>query len=93
MSANRELYAPRRRRWGKTAGPPEVRRFLAGPQPRLFELVRAIRIFIEFIRGFRRCISSGRASPYSGRRAFPRRIDTMSSHAAWVPALRGTASP
>ena len=53
MTVDHELYAPRYRWWGKTPGPPEVRRFLAGPQPRLFELARAIRIFCEFIRGFR----------------------------------------
>ena len=39
--------------WRESAGPPEVRRFLRGPQPRGFELVRAIRIAIEFMRGFR----------------------------------------
>lgn len=39
--------------WGKAAGPPEVRRFLQGPQRRGFELGRAIRIGIEFMRGFR----------------------------------------
>lgn len=33
---------------------PEVARFLDGPQPRSFELVRALRIFSEFVRGFRR---------------------------------------
>jgi uncharacterized protein (TIGR00730 family) len=38
--------------WGHGARP-EVRRFLQGPQPRRTELVRAIRIFVEFIRGFR----------------------------------------
>jgi uncharacterized protein (TIGR00730 family) len=38
--------------WGHGASP-EVRRFLQGPQPRRQELVRAIRIFFEFIRGFR----------------------------------------
>jgi uncharacterized protein (TIGR00730 family) len=32
---------------------PEDSRFLAGPQPRRFELRRAIRIFWEFMRGFR----------------------------------------
>ena len=53
MTVDHELYAPRYRWWGKAPGPPEVRRFLAGPQPRLFELGRAIRIFCEFIRGFR----------------------------------------
>ena len=31
---------------------PELR-FLEGPQPRFFELRRALRIFVEFIRGFR----------------------------------------
>ena len=38
--------------WGHGASP-EVRRFLQGPQPRRKELVRAVRIFCEFIRGFR----------------------------------------
>jgi uncharacterized protein (TIGR00730 family) len=38
--------------WGHGASP-EVRRFLQGPQPRRKELARAVRIFIEFIRGFR----------------------------------------
>jgi len=31
----------------------EIRRFLHGPQPRGFELVRAIRIFLECMKGFR----------------------------------------
>jgi uncharacterized protein (TIGR00730 family) len=39
--------------WGRSATAPEVARFLHGPQPRGAELVRAIRIFVEFIRGFR----------------------------------------
>ena len=39
--------------WGHGASPPEIRRFLQGPQPRRKELVRAVRIFCEFIRGFR----------------------------------------
>jgi uncharacterized protein (TIGR00730 family) len=39
--------------WRDGAGPPEVRRFLHGPQPRGFELVRALRIAMEFMRGFR----------------------------------------
>jgi uncharacterized protein (TIGR00730 family) len=38
--------------WGHGT-PPEVRRFLQGPQPRRHELIRAVRIFIEFVRGFR----------------------------------------
>jgi uncharacterized protein (TIGR00730 family) len=39
--------------WGVAAGASEVTRFLAGPQRRLEELLRALRIFCEFIRGFR----------------------------------------
>jgi uncharacterized protein (TIGR00730 family) len=40
-------------RWGKAAGPPEEVRFLRGPQPRGFELMRAVRIFMELMKGFR----------------------------------------
>ena len=32
---------------------PEIQRFLQGPQPRGLELARAIRIFVEVLRGFR----------------------------------------
>lgn len=39
--------------WGSTPGAPEVVRFLAGPQRRIDELRRAVRIFFEFMRGFR----------------------------------------
>jgi uncharacterized protein (TIGR00730 family) len=71
MTANRELYAPRRRWWGRTAGPAEVRRFLAGPQPRLFELVRATKVFIEFIRGFRALHFVGPCVTVFGSARFP----------------------
>ena len=40
-------------RWGHADAAPEVTRFLQGPQPRGFELTRAVRIFIELMRGFR----------------------------------------
>jgi hypothetical protein len=40
-------------RWGKTPGPPEEARFLQGPQERRRELARAVKIFFEFLRGFR----------------------------------------
>ena len=40
-------------RWGAGAGAPEVARFLQGPQQRHVELARAVRIFFEFMRGFR----------------------------------------
>lgn len=41
------------REWGKVAGAPETVRFLHGPQRRGFELLSAVRIFFECIRGFR----------------------------------------
>ena len=40
-------------RWGVGGQSPELTRFLEGPQRRGFELARAIRIFFEFMRGFR----------------------------------------
>ena len=39
--------------WGSTPGAPEVVRFLEGPQKRSIEFVRAVKIFCEFMRGFR----------------------------------------
>jgi uncharacterized protein (TIGR00730 family) len=42
-----------RSQWGKATAAPEEIRFLQGPQPRAFELARAVRIFFEFMRGFR----------------------------------------
>ena len=42
-----------RLRWGKETREPEERSFLEGPKSRLRELGRALRIFSEFIRGFR----------------------------------------
>jgi uncharacterized protein (TIGR00730 family) len=39
--------------WGMAPGSSEVTRFLAGPQRRFVELLRTIRIFSEFVRGFR----------------------------------------
>jgi uncharacterized protein (TIGR00730 family) len=39
--------------WRRSSTAPEIVRFLHGPQRRGTELVRAVRIFIEFIRGFR----------------------------------------
>src|SRR4029078_9926936 len=39
--------------WGSTPGAPEVVRFLEGPQKRSIELFGAVKIFCEFLRGFR----------------------------------------
>ncbi|MCC6659485.1 MAG: TIGR00730 family Rossman fold protein [Phycisphaerales bacterium] len=40
-------------RWGKASRSPDERRFLEGPRRRLSELYLAIKVFSEFIRGFR----------------------------------------
>ena len=53
MTGDMELRAPRLRSWGKVPADPDDRRFLAGPRPRLRELGWAVRVFCEFIRGFR----------------------------------------
>ena len=42
-----------RQRWGKSSRDPVERQFLDGPRSRWRELVRALRIFGEFIKGFR----------------------------------------
>jgi uncharacterized protein (TIGR00730 family) len=42
-----------RTRWGKATPHKEEIRFLQGPQPRRFELARTIRIFFEFVHGYR----------------------------------------
>src|SRR5206468_7688849 len=47
------LGAEEASRWGKASAAPEAARFLQGPQPRGFELARALRIFFELMRGFR----------------------------------------
>jgi uncharacterized protein (TIGR00730 family) len=39
--------------WGEGSRDPGEKRFLAGPRARVAELLRALRIFVEFIRGFR----------------------------------------
>src|SRR5436190_16864521 len=40
--------------WGKAPPVPEITQFLQGPQKRGFELRRAIGIFFEILRGFRK---------------------------------------
>ena len=71
MTGNMELRAPRRRRWGKVSTNPDERRFLAGPQPRLRELVWALRIFVEFIHGFRALHFVGPCVTVFGSARFP----------------------
>jgi uncharacterized protein (TIGR00730 family) len=71
MTGDMELRAPRRRRWGKVSADPADRRFLAGPQPRLRELLWALRIFAEFIRGFRALHFVGPCITVFGSARFP----------------------
>ena len=71
MTGDMELRAPRRRRWGKVSTNPDERRFLAGPQPRLRELVWALRIFVEFIHGFRALHFVGPCVTVFGSARFP----------------------
>jgi uncharacterized protein (TIGR00730 family) len=56
---------------GESPGPPEVRRFLEGPQPRGFELRRTIRIATEFLRGFRALHFVGPCVTVFGSARFP----------------------
>ena len=51
MAKNNEIIAIEG--WGVGPDASEVARFLAGPQRRIDELLRALRIFFEFLRGFR----------------------------------------
>jgi hypothetical protein len=71
--------------WGVARGAPEVVRFLAGPQRRLEELMRAARIFCEFIRGFRALHFVGPCVTVFVRRALPRIIP--------ITTWRGSAAP
>ena len=71
MTSDMEMRAPRRRRWGKIDANPEERRFLAGPENRLLELLRALRIFAEFIRGFRALSFVGPCVTVFGSARFP----------------------
>ena len=57
--------------WGKTPGAPEEIQFLQGPQSRLFELWRAIKIFAEFMRGFRALHFVGPCVTVFGSARFP----------------------
>lgn len=53
-ASSRSDHNGRPPRWGKASGTPEEQYFLEGPRTRRFEFFRAIRILMEFIRGFRR---------------------------------------
>jgi uncharacterized protein (TIGR00730 family) len=57
--------------WSNAPGAPEEIQFLRGPQPRRFELRRAFRIFLEFLRGFRALHFVGPCVTVFGSARFP----------------------
>ena len=57
--------------WGKAEGSPEERYFLAGPRRRGVELLEAGKIFLEFIRGFRKLHFVGPCVTVFGSARFP----------------------
>ncbi len=54
-----------------TGAHPEEKHFLEGPRERRFELARAVRIFLEFMRGFRALHFSGPCVTVFGSARFP----------------------
>ncbi|HTK92509.1 MAG TPA: TIGR00730 family Rossman fold protein [Verrucomicrobiae bacterium] len=67
----RRRATPAEPEWGKDPGPPSVIRFLRGPQPRRYELWQALRIFKEFVRGFRALHFVGPCVTVFGSARFP----------------------
>ncbi len=57
--------------WGKSPASDEEEVFLRGPQQRRFEALRAVRIFLEFIRGFRALHFVGPCVTVFGSARFP----------------------
>ncbi len=57
--------------WGKTPGGPEEIQFLRGPERRSVELWRALKIFAEFMRGFRALHFVGPCVTVFGSARFP----------------------
>ncbi len=77
-------------RWGKAPAAPEVVKFLQGPQPRGFELARALRIFFELLRGFRSLHFVGPCVTVFGSARFARGPSaTTRSRARSAPAWPG----
>ena len=63
--------APSTTDWGKAPPVPEITRFLQGPQNRGFELGRAVGIFFEIMRGFRKLHFVGPCVTVFGSARFP----------------------
>ena len=71
-----------------------MRRFLQGPQPRRTELVRALRIIVEFIRGFRALHFVGPCVTVFGSARFDEEHPLLRARRArWGGSWRAPASP
>ena len=71
MGPMRFGWRARNAQWGRAPGAPEEIQFLRGPQPRRLEFVRAVRIFFEFLRGFRALHFVGPCVTVFGSARFP----------------------
>jgi uncharacterized protein (TIGR00730 family) len=71
MRLVRFRWRSRKPEWGKTPGAPEEIQFLQGPQRRTFELWRAVKIFGEFLHGFRTLHFVGPCVTVFGSARFP----------------------
>lgn len=85
-------------RWGKLSLHSVEERFLAGPEVRSFELLRAIQIFFEFLRGFRSlhfldpCVTvfgSARFGPETKAYASAMEIGKLLAHAGFTVMTGG----
>jgi len=78
---------------GVDPGVSEVARFLAGPQRRAEELLRAFRIFFEFVRGFRAFHFAGPCVTVFGSARFGENHPIMSSRGKSAQNWRTLALP
>ena len=84
--------------WGKTPVDPDERHFLEGPKPRGSELVRALRIFLEYLRGFRAlhfvgpCVTVFGSARFTEDHAYyqlGREVGRLASHAGFTVMTGG----
>ena len=84
--------------WGKTPVDPDERHFLEGPKPRGSELVRALRIFFEYLRGFRAlhfvgpCVTVFGSARFTEDHAYyqlGREVGRLASHAGFTVMTGG----
>ena len=79
-------------RWGKASASAEEEVFLEGPSRRRNELMRAVRIFFEFIKGFRQLHFVGPCVTVFGSARFDETTATTRWRARWGGGSRRRAS-